>query len=57
MRFLVMSENYSFTYSQLLCWLGWHDFRVTDTTFGFGSVGNVEKVKCRRCGVTFTRQA
>jgi hypothetical protein len=43
--------------SRLLCWFGWHDFRVIDTTFGFGPVGNVEKVQCRHCGVTFTRQA
>ncbi len=42
---------------RFFCWLGWHDFRVINTTFGFGAVGNVEKVKCRRCGVTVTRQA
>jgi hypothetical protein len=42
---------------RFLCWLGWHDFHVIDATFGFGTVGNVEKVKCLRCGVTVTRQA
>ena len=42
---------------RILCWLGIHDFRVTDVTFGFGDGGSVEKVECRRCGVTETRQA
>ena len=42
---------------RFFCWLGWHDFCVIDTTFGFGAAGNIEKVKCRRCGVTITRQA
>ncbi len=39
-----------------LCWLGFHDFRVIDRTFGFGAGGEVEKVECRRCGVIVTRQ-
>ncbi|GMR20616.1 MAG: hypothetical protein BMS9Abin36_1212 [Gammaproteobacteria bacterium] len=39
----------------ILCWLGFHDFRVIDKTFGFGAGGGVEKVECRRCGVTMTR--
>ena len=39
---------------RLLCWLGLHDFRVISETFGFGS-GGVEKVECRRCGLTITR--
>jgi len=43
--------------SRFFCWLGWHDFRVIDTTFGFGTSGNIEKVKCRRCGVIIARQA
>lgn len=41
---------------RLLCWLGFHDFLVIDRTFGFGAGGEVEKVECRRCGVTLTRQ-
>lgn len=40
---------------RLLCWLGFHDYRVIDKTFGFGAGGGVEKVECRRCGVTITR--
>lgn len=41
-------------FGQLLCWLGIHDFRVVSETFGFGSRG-VEKVECKRCGITVTR--
>ncbi len=33
---------------RFLCWIGFHDYRV-----GFGSE-DVEKDKCRRCGVTRT---
>ena len=44
-------------FGRLLCWLGGHDFIVIDKRFDFGSGGGVENVKCRRCGVTVTRQA
>ncbi len=39
---------------RFLCWLGVHDFRVVSKTFEFGTEG-VERVECRRCGVTVTR--
>ena len=42
---------------RLLCWLGFHNFRVVDVTLGFGEAGGVEKVECRRCGLVVTRQA
>ena len=41
---------------RLLCWLGFHDYRVISVTLGFGTEG-VEKVECRRCGTTRTRKA
>jgi hypothetical protein len=44
-------------FNRLLCWLGYHDFRVIDKTFGFAGGGGIEKVECRRCGVTVSRQA
>ena len=40
---------------RLLCWLGFHRFRVIDVTFGFGSGARVEKVQCKRCGGVTTR--
>ena len=39
---------------RLLCWLGFHDYRVVNVTWEFGA-GAVEKDECRRCGVTRTR--
>ncbi len=41
---------------RLLCWLGIHDFRVVDVTFGFGGGGSVERIECRRCGLVMTRR-
>ncbi len=41
--------------SRLLCSLGFHRFRVVERTFSFGS-GDVEKVRCQRCGLTITRR-
>lgn len=38
---------------QLLCWFGYHDFRVISKEFDFGTKG-VEKDECRRCGFTVT---
>ncbi len=40
----------------LLCFLGFHDFRVVEVTVGFGASGAVEKVECRRCGRSTTRR-
>lgn len=41
---------------RLLCWLGFHDYRVIDVVFEFGS-DPVEKDQCRRCGAIRTRIA
>ena len=41
---------------QILYWLGFHDYRVVNVTFEFGTDA-VEKDECRRCGVTKTRIA
>jgi hypothetical protein len=41
---------------RLLCWLGFHDFRIINATLSFGSAGGVEKVECRCCGVIMSRE-
>ena len=41
---------------RFLCWLGFHDYRVVNVTYQFGT-GGVEKDECRRCGTTRTRIA
>ncbi len=40
---------------RILCYFGMHDFRMIDTTFGFGPGGGVSKLQCTRCGQTTTR--
>jgi len=42
-------------FRRLLCFLGFHDFRVVEVTVGFGPSGAVEKVECRRCGHLIAR--
>ncbi len=41
---------------RILCWLGFHDYRVANVTFEI-SADAVEKDVCRRCGATRTRLA
>ena len=41
---------------RLLCRLGFHDFEVIEATLGFGDAGSVQKVKCRRCRLIYTRE-
>ena len=42
---------------RLLCFLGFHDFRVLEVRFGFGQGNRIEKVECRRCGQVSTRRS
>ncbi len=44
------------TLKELLCRLGFHNFRILEVTCGFGDAGDVEKVECRRCGVLMVRE-
>jgi hypothetical protein len=39
-----------------LCWLGIHDHRVIDASFGFAPGETVERVECRRCGAITARR-
>lgn len=41
---------------RILCLLGLHDYRLVERNVSFGSEGAVEKVQCKRCGLTITRQ-
>ena len=44
-------------FRRLLCFLGYHDFRVVEVTMGFGASGTVEKVECPRCGRSTARRS
>jgi hypothetical protein len=41
---------------RIKCWLGIHDFKVLEITFGFGEGGDVEKVECNRCSLIIERK-
>ena len=56
-RLSARSCNMMDLFRRLLCFLGFHDFRVVEATMSFGASGAVEKVECRRCGrLTVRRQ-
>ena len=40
---------------RLLCWFGFHDYRLIEVVTAFGAGGQVQKVECRRCGYATTR--
>jgi len=42
-------------FGSILCWLGFHDFRVITGSFSFGG-GGIETVECHQCGLRRTRQ-
>ena len=42
---------------QLLCWIGLHDLDLIEVVGGFGMGGQVEKLRCKRCGRIMTRCA
>ncbi len=42
-------------FGRLLCWLGFHNFRVIDKTFEFSGGGGIERLECQRCGVIKNR--
>ena len=41
---------------RLLCLLGFHKFILVETIGSFGAAGGVQKLRCKRCGRTTTRQ-
>ena len=38
-------------FNKLLCWLGIHQYKIIDVTYGFGPGGSVETIECRVCGI------
>ena len=38
-----------FKFNLLLCWLGFHRYKVIDATFGFGSSDPIETIQCKIC--------
>jgi len=42
---------------RLLCFLGFHDYKIIDATLGFGSAGGTSTSQCRRCGQVVTHSS
>jgi|TARA_B100000929_G_scaffold211884_1_gene169071 hypothetical protein len=40
-----------FKFNKLLCFLGIHQYKIIDVTYGFGSGGSVKTIECRVCGI------
>ena len=43
-----------FKFSYMLRWLGVHRYKIIDSTYGFGSIGTIKKIKCKICGIEKT---
>lgn len=39
---------------KILCWFGFHDYRIIDVNYEFAAKG-IERDECRRCGATRIR--
>ena len=48
-------ENPPPMYYRVACWMGFHDFELLEVQFYFGAGASVEKVKCRKCGISMLR--
>jgi hypothetical protein len=40
----------------LLCWLGIHQYKVVDISFGFAAGDSVRTIKCKICGIKKIRK-
>ena len=40
----------------LLCWFGFHRYKVIDVSFGFAAGDSVRTVKCKICGIEEIRK-
>lgn len=41
---------------RILCLCGLHDFHLIEVVVGFGAGGQVQRLRCRRCGFIATRR-
>ena len=40
----------------LLCYIGIHQYKIIDVSFGFGPGGSVKTVQCKICKIKKTRK-
>jgi len=37
--------------SLLLCWVGIHQYKIIDVTYGFGTSDSIKTLECKICGI------
>ena len=40
-----------FKISLLFCWMGIHQYKIIDITYGFGSSDSIKRIECKICGI------
>ncbi len=40
-----------FKLSLLFCWLGIHQYKIIDITYGFGASDSIKMLECKICGI------
>jgi len=40
----------------LFCWLGIHQYKIIDVTFGFGPSDSIKTLECKICGIKKVQQ-
>ena len=41
-----------FKLNLLFCWLGIHQYKIIDITYGFGASDSIQTIECKICGIT-----
>ena len=56
--FLIKSDKFGIIMklSLLLCWLGIHQYKIIDVTFGFGPSDSIKTLECKICGIKKVEQ-
>ena len=40
-----------FKLNLLFCWLGIHQYKIIDITYGFGASDSIQTIECKICGI------
>ena len=42
--------------SLLLCWVGIHQYKIIDVTYGFGAGDSIKTLECKICGIKIIKK-
>ena len=45
-----------FKLNLLFCWLGIHQYKIIDITYGFGASDSIQTIECKICGIKKIKQ-